>query len=164
MLDKIFETIGGDVVSDLTSKAGITADQAKEVLPIAQDSIQSGLMEQVKGGNVSGILGMFNSGSGMGSNPIFGGIKQMFMSNIMSKMGLPGPVAGIVAGAGLEGMMGKIGGVLGGGGEVTQEGLMSNLGMGGDGGGLMDMAKNMAGDKLGGLGDAAKDKLGGMFN
>lgn len=149
MLDKLFESFGADVISNLTEKAGITPDQAKEVLPIAQESIQSGLMEQVTSGNISGILGMFNSGSGMASNPIFGSIKTMFMSSIMSKMGLPSGVAGMVAGSGLENIMGNLTGALKGDDEeVSQEGMMDKLGLGG---GIADMAKGVLGDKLGDL-------------
>ncbi len=153
MLDKLFESFGGDVVNDIAAKAGIPVDQAKSILPVAQESIQEGLMKEVTGGNISGILGMFNSGSGMGSNPIFGGIKQMFMANMMSKLGLPSGVASMISGFGLENIMGKLSGVLGGGGEITESGLMDKLGMGG---GLGDMAKNIVGDKL-------KDITGGLF-
>ena len=153
MLDKLFESFGGDVVGSIAEKAGISMDQAKSILPVAQESIQDGLMKEVTGGNVSGILGMFNSGSGMSGNPIFGGIKKMFMANMMSKLGLPSGVATMVSGFGLESIMGKLGGVLGGGGEVTESGLMDKLGMGG---GLGDIAKNIAGDKL-------KDITGGLF-
>lgn len=154
MLDKLFEQFGGDVISNLTEKAGITTDQAKEVLPIAQESIQSGLMEQVTSGNISGILGMFNSGSGMTDNPIFGSIKSMFLSGIMSKLGLPSGVANMVAGSGLESIMGNLTGALKGDeGEVTEDGIMDKLGLGG---GLGDMAKGMLKDKLG-------DITGGLF-
>ncbi|HHB78469.1 MAG TPA: hypothetical protein ENK85_04475 [Saprospiraceae bacterium] len=153
MLDKLFESFGGDVVNSIAEKAGIPVDQAKAVLPVAQESIQEGLMKEVTGGNVSGILSMFNSGSGMANNPIFGGIKQMFMSNMMSKLGLPSGVATMISGFGLENIMGKLSGILGDGGEVTESGLMDKLGLGG---GLGDMAKNIVGDKL-------KDITGGLF-
>ena len=153
MLDKLFESFGGDVVNTIAEKAGIPMNQAKSILPVAQESIQEGLMKEVTGGNISGILGMFNSGSGMSNNPIFGGIKQMFMSNMMSKLGLPSGVATMISGFGLENIMGKLGGVLGDGSEVTESGLMDKLEMGG---GLGDMAKNIVGDKL-------KDITGGLF-
>ncbi len=154
MLGKLFESFGGDVINSLTEKAGITTDQAKEVLPIAQESIQSGLLEQVTSGNISGILEMFNSGSSMSDNPIFGSIKSMFLSGIMSKLGLPSSVANIVAGDGLEGIMGNLTGALKeNDGEVTEDGIMDKLGLGG---GIGDMAKNVLKDKLG-------DITGGLF-
>ena len=154
MLDKLMDSIGGDVISSITEKAGISTDQAKQVLPIATDTLQSGLMKEVTGGNISGILGMFNSGSGLANNGLFGSLKGMLVQNIMEKMGLPPAVAGLVGGSGLESIIGGLAGKIGGGGEVTQDNLMSNLGLGGDG--LMDAAKDLAKGKLG-------DIAGGLF-
>ncbi len=154
MLDKLFESFGGDVITSLTEKAGITTDQAKEVLPIAQESIQSGLLEQVTRGNINEILSMFNSGSSMSDNPIFGSIKSVFLSGIISKLGLPSSVANIIAGDGLEGIMGNLTGVLkGDDGKVTEDGIMDKLGLNG---GIGDMAKDVLKDKLG-------DITGGLF-
>lgn len=168
MLDKLMESFGGDVINQITEKAGISADQAKQVLPIAQESLQSGLMEQVTGGNVDGILGMFNSagGDGLMSNSLFSGIKAQMMKGVMTKMGLPESVAGMVAGTGMSSIIGNLAGKLGGAGSIDSAGLMSGLGLGG-GGGLMDMATNMAKDKmgdLGGLGDKAGDVGGGLMD
>lgn len=168
MLDKLMESFGGDVISQITEKAGISADQAKEVLPIAQESLQSGLMEQVTGGNMDGILGMFNSagGNGLMNNPLFSGIKAQFMQGIMTKMGLPESVAGMVAGTGMSSIIGNLAGKFGGAGSVDSNSLMSGLGLGG-GGGLMDMATNMAKDKmgdLGGLGDKLTGEGGGLVD
>ena len=163
MLDKLMESFGGDVINQITEKAGISTDQAKEVLPIAQESLQSGLMEQVTGGNMAGILGMFNSGGGDGlmNNPLFSGIKAQFMKGIMTKMGLPESVAGMVAGTGMSSIVGNLASKFGGAGQVDQDSLMSGLGLGG-GGGLMDMATNMAKDKMGDLTGGLGDKLGGL--
>ena len=149
------DSIGGDVINSITEKAGISADQAKQVLPIATETLQGGLMKEVAGGNISGILGMFNSGSGLASNGLFSSLQNMFMKNIMTKMGLPEPVAGLVAGSGLTSMIGGLAGQLGGAGNVSQDSLMDNLGLAG-GGGLMDAAKDMAKGKLG-------DIAGGLF-
>ena len=158
MLDKLFSSIGGDVVSNLTEKAGISMDQAKEILPIGQETLQSGLMEQVTGGNIGDIVGMFNSGGGdLASNGLFGSLKGMFMKNIMSKMGLDESVAGAVAGTGMESMIGNITGLVGGAGNVTEDSVKEGLGMGG---GIADMATNMLKDKVGG---AAGGIIGGLF-
>ncbi len=162
MLEQLMSSIGGDVISSLTEKTGITAEQAEQVMPVAQETLQEGLMKEATSGNIEGILGMFNSGSGMESNGMFGSLKGMFVQNIITKMGLPAPVAAMVAGTGLTGILGGLAGKMGGAGNVTQDGLMSSLGMGGAGG-LMDAAKGLMGDGAnagGGLMDAAKGLMG----
>jgi len=162
MLDQLMNSIGGDVISSLTEKAGITAEQAEQVMPVAQETLQEGLMKEATSGNVEGILGMFNSGAGLESNGMFGSLKGMFVQNIITKLGLPAPVAAMVAGTGLTGILGGLAGKMGGAGNITQDGLMSSLGMGGAGG-LMDAAAGMlggGGDAAGGLMDAAKGLMG----
>ncbi|MEM6698244.1 MAG: hypothetical protein AAF806_02765 [Bacteroidota bacterium] len=150
MLDSIFNAIGGDVVSSLTEKAGIDLDQAKAVLPIAQETVQTGLMDEVKSGNISGILGMLNSsGDSLQSNSLFGNLKGMLLQNLLSKLGLPESVAGLVAGTGLTSIIGGASNFLSGDKPVEKNDLMSKLDLGGMAG---DMAKGMLKDKLGGLG------------
>jgi len=150
MLDKLFDAIGGDVVNSLTEKTGIDLDQAKKVLPIAQDTMQTGLMDEVKSGNISGILGMLNSGGNdLQDNSLFGKLKGMLLQNLLSKLGLPESIAGMVAGTGMNSIISNASNFLGGGGEVKKDDLMSKLDLGGMAG---DMAKGMLKDKLGGLG------------
>jgi len=156
MLDKLMDSIGGDVIKTLTEKTGISADQAKDVLPVATETLQSGLLEQVTSGNVGGILSMFNSkGDGLTGNPVFKAIQHKFLGGLMAKVGLPESLAGMVSGTGLTSIIGGLAGKMGGGdgGEVTQDSMMSSLGLGS--GGVEDMAKNLAKDVI-------KDKLGGL--
>lgn len=161
MLDSLFNSIGGEVVSSITEKAGISADQAREMLPIGQETLQSGLMEQVTGGNLGSIIGMLNSsgseGPSLQSNPLFDSLKGMFIQNIMSKMGLPASVAQLAGGAGMESMISSITGLVGGAGNVTEDSLKEGLGLQG---GIADIAGNMLKDKLGG---AAGGIIGGLF-
>ena len=151
MLDNLFDSIKGKVMESITSEAGISTEQAEQVLPLAKDSIQTGLMDQVKDGNIDGILGMFNSsGNSLLENSIFSGIKQNLIGMITSKLGLSDSIAGMVANVGLSNIISSISGqAKGDGGEVTKDGLMSTLGMSG---GIGDIAKDMLKDKLGGLG------------
>ncbi len=168
MLDKIMEMVGGDAISAITEKAGVSADQAKEMLPLAGESLKEGLMSQVTGGNVDGLLGMFKSvsGGGLESNGIFGGIKKMFMTKVMSSMGLPESVAGLVAGSGMGSIIGNLAGKISADGDtddIDASSLMNVLG-GGDGGMLGNITGMLGGDAGGGmmdsLKDAAKGKLG----
>ncbi len=155
MLDNLLDGLKDNFVGAIADKAGLGMEQAEQAFPIAKESITSGLMEQVTGGNIGNILGMFNSGGSMTSNSLFGNIKQQFMKGIMTKLGVPESIAGLAAGAGLENLLGGLGNSLkGDDGEVSESSLMDKLGLGG---GLGDIAKNIAGDAL-------KDKLGGIGN
>lgn len=159
MLDKIMELVGGDALSEMVGKAGISMDQAKEMLPIAQESLEEGLMPEVTSGNTEGLLGLFNSagGEGLMSNGIFGTIKQLFMGKIMSKLGLPESVAGLVAGSGLSSIFSGLAGKMKEDGDndgIDASNIMSILGGGG--------AAGMIGSLLGGAGDGAEGVLGGI--
>lgn len=176
MLDKIMEMAGGDALKQITNNAGVTPEQAKEMLPMAQESLQEGLTSQLTSGNTDGLLGMFNSvsGGGLADNGMFGNIKNLFMQKIMTKMGLPSSVAGIAAGAGMGSMVGSLTGMLkadGDNDDISTDNIMSVLGGGGAAGmlgGLKDAASGLvggaadgAGGALGGLKDAASGLVGG---
>ena len=183
MLDKIMEMVGGNALNEMTSKAGISVDQATQMLPLAKDSLQEGLMSQVTGGNMDGLLGMFNSagGSGLMNNGLFGSIKGMFMKKIMTSMGLPESVAGLAAGSGMGSIISSISGLLkadGDNDDINAGNIMNVLG-GGSGvlgnilGGI-DGLKEAAGGLLGGnkdvdtpgdsMVDKLKDAAGGLFS
>jgi len=174
MLDKIMGQLGGGVAEQIAGKAGVSMDQAKEMLPLAQESLQEGVMSQVTGGNVSGLLGMFQGatggGGGLMNNSIFGSIKNMFMQKVMTKMGLPASVAGLAAGTGMSSLIGGLAGKMEADGEtngIDAGSLMNVLGVGGDAGGMMGKAAGMLGGLTGGgegsAMDSAKDMLGGLM-
>jgi len=154
MLDGILDSMKGQVASSLMDQvSGITSDQAEAAFPAAKESITEGLMGAVSGGNIAGITSML-SGGDMASSGIFGTIKNLFVGKLMSQVGLPESMAGMVSGAALPMMMNNLkGAVSNDAGEVDQDGLMSKLGM--DSGGMMDALKGNAMD-------AAKEKLGGI--
>jgi hypothetical protein len=180
MLDKIMEQLGGGAAEQIAEKAGVSLDQAKGMLPFAQESLQEGLMSQVTGGNLSGLLAMFQGasagGGGLMDNPIFASIKAMFLKKIMTNMGLPESVAGLAAGTGLSSLIGGLAGKMvshGDTDDIDAGSLMNVLGVGGDAGGMLGKAAGMLGGLMGGGDDkkddkdspmdAAKDLLGGFF-
>lgn len=159
------EAVGGDALSQITSQAGVTPEQAQEMLPLAQESLQEGLTSEISSGNTEGLLGMFNSagGGGLASNGIFGTVKGLFMQKIMGKMGLPESVAGLAAGAGMGSMIGGISNMLksdGANDDIDSSNIMNVLGGGGAAGMLGGLMGN-AGGALGGLKDAAAGLVGG---
>ena len=174
MLDKIMEMVGGDALNEITSKAGISLDQAKQMLPFAKDSLEEGISQEVKTGNMENLLGMFNSAgsSGLMNNGLFGNIKNMFMKKIMTNMGLPESIAGLAANSGLGSIVGNLAGKLradGDNDDVNMSNITNILGGGGaagilgsllgKGGGIMDSVKDVAGGLLGG--DSKKEEQGG---
>lgn len=174
MLDKIMEQLGGGVAEQIAGKAGVSLDQAKGMLPFAQESLQEGLMSQLTGGNLNGLLGMFQGASAGGSqltdNPIFGSIKAMFMKKVMTNMGLPESIAGLAAGSGMSSLLEGLAGQMvshGDTDDIDAGSLMSVLGVGGDAGGLLGKAAGMLGGLTGGGNDspmdAAADLLGGLM-
>ncbi|MFK8102303.1 MAG: DUF937 domain-containing protein [Saprospiraceae bacterium] len=173
MLDNILGGLKDQVISAVAEKTGLNANQAGETIPVAKESIMSGLMGAVSGGNMSGILGMFSGGKGgFLQNMVYQNIAGNFVSGITSKLGISSDMAQMVSATALPMIMEKIGGkAADDSGNVTESGLMSALGM--SGGGMGDML-GKAGDMLGGGGDAAeglKDKaedllkggIGGLF-
>ncbi|MEM1324685.1 MAG: hypothetical protein AAGI23_01965 [Bacteroidota bacterium] len=150
MLDQLFNAVGGNVVNTLTEKTGLDLEQAKAVLPIAQETVSSGLMDEAKSGNIGGILNMLNSsGADLQSNSLFDGLKKQLLGNLLAKLGLPESVAGLVAGTGMTSIIENASNFLGGGGEVKKDDLMDKLDMKSIVG---NMAKDAIADKLGGLG------------
>ncbi|MEL7020970.1 MAG: hypothetical protein AAGK47_05140 [Bacteroidota bacterium] len=154
MLDQLFDSIGGEVVGKLTEKTGLNIDQAKAMLPLAQESVSEGLMKQVTDGNIGGLVGLLGAAkggdSGLMDNPIFSSIKGALMGKVMEKMGLPSQLAGMASGVGLESIMGLIGNQISDDdGNIDEGNLVSKLGLGDS---AMDMAKNVLKSKLGGLG------------
>lgn len=153
MLDNIFDSIKDNVLSTLTEKTGITTEQAENVLPVAKDTVQKGLMDEAKSGNFDKILDLFNTKEGnLENNGLFGNLKSMLLGNIMSKVGLPESLAGLVAGDGLKSIIGNMSGFLSGDdGKVKKEDLMSKLDMGSLGNIAGGFLKGKLGDIAGGL-------------
>jgi len=157
MLGKLLESVAPDALSALSGLEGLDAGKAAEILPLATGGITDGIMGAVKGGDISGVLGMLNAGeSGLAGNSLFDGIKNQVTASILTKIGLPAPIAQLAAGAGLGKLIGGLAGKLGGAGSISEESLKDGLG-----GNLADLASGLLGDKAGGVMDAAKGLLGG---
>lgn len=171
MLDKIMDMVGGDAIKAMTEKAGVSADQAKSMLPLAGESLQEGLLSKVTGGGLDDVLGMFKSfsGGGVENNSLFGSIKGMFMQKVMTKMGLPESVAGLVSGAGMTSIIGSLTSKIKGHGDTDDIDAASLMGVLGGGGGILGSITGMLGgdkkegDDKGGLGGMLGDIAGGLF-
>lgn len=162
MLDNILDNIKGQVVSAVTKETGLTVNQAEQSFPIAKDSISSGIMGAVSGGNISELMGMFGGGGGssaggMMQNMVYQGIASNFISSLTSKLGIPESMAKMVSSTALPMIMSKLQGkVTDDNGKVDQSSLMNMIG----GDNIADNLKDQASDMLK---NKANDLLGGIF-
>ncbi|MCP9236404.1 DUF937 domain-containing protein [Lewinella sp. JB7] len=162
MLDSIIDAIEGQVVSTLTERTGVNADQAEASVPLAKESITEGITSAISGGNFSSILNMVERASGKGStggsltsNVVYQNIAGNFVQKLTARLGLPEGIAQQVSSVALPFIMSKIAGKTreaGSTDEVDQGSLMSVLGL--DTG-------NLLGKAAGGLFGKKDDKNGG---
>ena len=165
-------SVKGQVLSQITEKTGITAGQAEQTIPLAQESLTDGLTSAVSGGNVDGILGMLKSATGGGegggdlmSNMVYKGIAGNFIGKLTSSLGLGEGIAGTISSVALPMIMSKIGGATQSAGDsdgMDASSLMSVLGM--DAGSLLGNAgKLLGGNDSNGGGGGLAGGLGGLL-
>ena len=170
MLDNLMDMVKGQVVSTITEKTGLGADQAQQTLPLAKDSMIEGITGAFAKGNGGGVMDMISgfagggSGGGIGGmvkNAVYQNIASNFIGKMTSKLGIGQGIADQVSKFALPMIMSKFSDqVTDSNGNVQKDDLMSKLGIG-------DMLKNQAGnmlkDKLGGGGGGLGGAIGGMF-
>lgn len=164
MLDSILDGLKGQVVDTIKEKTGLDAGQAEQAMPLAKESITSGIMGAVAGGNISDVVGMFSgggdSGNGFMQNMVYQGIAKNFIGSLTSKLGVDAGIAETVSSSALPMILNKIKGqAADADGNVDQNGLMNMFG-GDAGNGLVDNLKDQAADMLKGK---AGDMLGNIF-
>ena len=164
------DMVKGQVVSTITEKTGLGADQAQQTLPLAKDSMIEGITGAFAKGNGGGVMDMISgfagggSGGGIGGmvkNAVYQNIASNFIGKMTSKLGIGQGIADQVSKFALPMIMSKFSDqVTDSSGNVQKDDLMSKLGIG-------DMLKNQAGnmlkDKLGGGGGGLGGAIGGMF-
>ncbi len=168
MLDAIFNSVKGQVVSTIAEKTGLGAAQAEQTIPLAQSSVTEGLTSAVSGGNVDGILGMLRGATGGGGggslmqNALYQGIAGNFIGKLTGSLGLDSGIAGKISGIALPMIMSKIGGATQQAGDsdgIDASSLMGVLGM--NAGGMLGGASKLLGGK-GDDSDGGGGLLGGL--
>lgn len=140
----------------LKETIGLDDSQVDKTLETAGESTIDGLKEAVTGGNLSGVMDLFNGKSDTStSNPIVGGIAKKFISNLVSKLGISEGMASKASDIVLPFIMSKFSSKETGEAKDGTD-LMDMLG----GGGLKDaLGGLLGGDK----GDSPLGKLGKFF-
>jgi len=155
MLDQLIKFGKEQLSGQLKQEAKLNDDQVGKSLNVAQETITDGLKDQILGGNLSGVMNLFNGKSSpTSSNPIVSSLISTYASNLISKVGLSPAIAQTVTNMVIPALMSKFASK--DTGEAHDEkGLLSKLGMSGDSaitGMLGGILGNKGGDLLGGIG------------
>jgi len=159
MIDQLINQ-GKELLSGkLSQSVGFKGNQIDDTLEIAKESTLDGLKEQVLGGNISGVMDLFNGKSETTtSNPIVGGIAAKMVSGLISKLGVNQSIAEKATEIVIPFIMSKFGSSQTGEAKDGNQ-LMSMLGMDSDGG-VMGMLGGVLGNKNE---DNPLGKLGKLF-
>lgn len=143
MLDQLLETFKGQVGPELISKIGLTPDQANGSISAAASSVK----EVIGGGDGFGmddVLNLFSSATNSpGANGILGNIGKVLSSKLTGEVGLNASQASGVSDMILPALTSLLSDKVGGN-AANLQGLIGSF-VGGNGGGIADMAKGMLG-------------------
>lgn len=146
MLNSIISSLKGDLVPQLTSKFGLSADTAESSIGLAKDNIVGGLQSEASKGNFSEIQNLLSGNNTGQNNPIVGNITNSFMGDLTSKLGLSASQSSSIANFIIPFALQKIGGQTKGQ-NMGKEGILSILG----GGDMLNKLPGGLGGKIGGM-------------
>lgn len=147
MLDSIFSEVKGELTKVLGGKFDLNEAKTDQVLDETKETVQSGLMNELTSGNISGLKSLFNGESDIASNPIVGNIVNQLVESLISKVGLSPNLASSIGTFVIPFVMNKISGKQPAGGFDLSS-LTSMLSS--EGSGLGETLKSGLGGALGG--------------
>ncbi len=93
MLDQFLNTAAGELLGQLTSKTQLDEGQARQSVDIARGVVTDQVRKEAMGGNMSGLLDLIKGQQTPSSNPILAQISSTFVTQLISKLGLPDNIA-----------------------------------------------------------------------
>ncbi|PZX16848.1 hypothetical protein LX69_01662 [Breznakibacter xylanolyticus] len=93
MLSSILKGGGSELLSQLTNGFNLNADQGGKVLDVAADSLQSGVMGELKSGNLSAVLSLFNGDNSSASGGLADKLTSSLSGSLLEKVGLKNETA-----------------------------------------------------------------------
>ncbi|AHM63578.1 hypothetical protein D770_26675 [Flammeovirgaceae bacterium 311] len=134
MLDDIIKELKGSIGKDVQQRSGLDPQKADRAIEMAGQSAKEVAEDEVRKGNLQGLMGLMNQKEGAGhENPIVGKIGANLVGKLVSGLGLTPEVAKQVEGVVVPlmvsfisnkfqnskgGGMGGLGGLLGGSGGL----------------------------------------------
>ena len=171
MLKELFDLVKGHATETVINNPDVPNEHNDEVVAEATNTVASGLRNVVAGGGIQSLLGLFGSGGNkksLLSNPIVSMMMGHFAGKLMNKFNMnntqanhlsgnliPDILGSLInktndpndSGFSLENLLGSITGNKGSnqntGGGIGD--LLKQFGSGGNGGGIMDIVKSLAG-------------------
>ncbi len=151
MIDQLVNLAKTTLGGKLNSEAELNQNQVDQTMDVAEESILGGLKQEALGGNISGIMNLFNGNEkATGSNPIVSTISNLFVSKAVEKVGISSDKASLISGMVIPFIMEKFSSKDETGEAKDEAGLMKMIGLDGDDaiGGLLSGFTEGGGKKL----------------
>ena len=158
MLDQLIKFIKDQLGDRFNSNNQLDSNQQNEVFNTAQSSIMDTIKNQIGGGNIGGLMNLFNGQDDPNAqaNPIAGQAQQNVVTSLMDKLGLDEGKASGIAAQIIPAVMQRFASPETGTAENPMD-LIKKIGLEGDNG-----IADMIGKFTGGEGNVA-DKLKNLF-
>lgn len=96
MLDNIINLVKEEALKSITNNADVPADKKDAAIETTTSSIVDGIKNQLSGGNVTDLIGMF-TGDSKASNSLTDSIQTSVITSLIEKVGLNKGVANTIA-------------------------------------------------------------------
>lgn len=146
MIETLIKNISPEVYSAVTEKFSLNEEMGNKAVDATKHSLKETVSNEIKEGNLDGLLSMFNGGENATENPVFQRLAGKLSGDYIQKLGISPTVASQISHFVLPLVVSKISSMLGG--KVDKESLGDILAQRG----LIDKA----GDVLSGLGNLFK--------
>lgn len=137
MLDSIINLVKEEALKSITNNADVPADKKEAAIETTTSSIVDGIKNQLSGGNVSDLIGMF-TGDSKASNSLTDSIQTSVISSLIEKVGLSKGVANTIATTVIPAVMSMISQKNNDSGDSFDIGSIIESVSGGKKGGLLD--------------------------
>ncbi len=157
MIDQLINVAKSTLGTKLNNEAGLNENEVEKTMDVAKESVFDGLKQEALGGNLTGILNLFNGKEQVStSNSIVSTISNLFVSKAAEQLGFGADKATMICNIVIPFIMEKFSNKDETGEAKDEAGLMSMLGLNAD-------------DAISGLlssftkGGDSKSILGGLF-
>lgn len=118
MIDQLIHNVKGELGSKLVS-LGLPESKAVNAIKLAKDTVENQLQGQVAGGNIAGLLNLFNGKPPLDQSSIVKTMIADYGSKMISKLGVSDGTAKSVSSFIIPFVMSRVSNKVAGGGEAS---------------------------------------------